>query len=575
MNTITASVVGLYALAQKFSMFPGWTLVSSYGDRVTSTLGNPIYLGHYLLLSIWLAALGTVYEPRIMRRRLLLLFIPFAFSIILLTANRSTVIIAAVGILLFGLWSIRKTYLTKIFLVITAGTLITLPFFIGIRHNQSFLMIADRISQESLIDNNRLLLWRIGLRSFLQRPVFGWGNGNFDYAYYANVRVPDEYAKLPLGIPDNTHNIIIEILVGSGLLGLLAITFVSIAIIWHIRTLRNMGGNTNMLASLYLSAFFLSAALQDLTIFDTPSTIILLTFGFAILHHVSLGSQGEKEKNIFVHIPHYAGIATITFIGMLSFFVAIMPAYASYLSKRAWHIFPDDIPRGFSVHRQAIRLGGYISPEIRQVFAGNVIAAYAKVPNDAYLLDSVLPVALAEAEKSFLEHPLSLKWVTQYATLLRIDITEHGNDASRQALERLLHRTLALYPNYPDIRFEQLQYFLAINDLKSFHASVASLTALLPSDVRTHWFSALSFLMNGETAKAVDTLLEAEQKGYDIFTQANVWIILAEKAQGEEILRVRTALKRAIEKNPSNLGLRDALGKADERGAPKNLRQEP
>lgn len=558
-STFTAFVVGLYVVAQKFALFPGWTLQLLHDERVTSTLGNPLYLGHYLLLSIWIAALTAAHEKSVVVRRILYAFIPFAYFNILLTGNRSTVAIATAGILFFALYSLRKKYIPKIYLTIIIVVFVSLPILFVSKQFSSFWQPTFRVVRDFFHEQNRPTLWTIGIRSFLQKPFLGWGSGNFDYAYYAQVRVPEEYAVLPHGIPNNSHNTLIEILVTSGIMGVLSFFFVIIMVIWRLHSLFRRDEDRLILSGLYLSTFFLSALLQDLTIFDTPSTIILLTFGFSLLYFFSFHTYSEtKTPTLSFSVPRPLIIIVLISIGAVSLFFVAMPAYASYLSKKAWHIFPGNVAYGAALHSQAIQFGSYLAPEIRQVFAKNVISAYNKTRH-AYLIDAALPLALNETKKSFYEHPLSVEWITQYTTLLRIDITERGSKTSKQELKELLEFAEKQYPQYPDIRFEQLQYFLAINDLDSFHKGVSSLTTLLPSDGRTGWFVALSFLTKNDIPKTVDNLLEAERKGYDIFTQTHIWEILATRAQGAEIQRIRELLTRAVEKNPSNEGLRAAL----------------
>jgi len=564
-NASTAFIVGMYAFAQRFPIFPAWTLVSSYGERVTSTLGNPIYLGHYLLLSLWLTALAAPHEQRPIIRRLLYTSIPFSLFIILLTANRSTVVIATAGIMAFTIYSIKKRSIPKIFSAIGAAILVALPFFFISPQFPQFWHVTSRVVSESFIDSNRLTLWNIGIRAFLERPILGWGRNNFEYAFYKNILVPKEYEILPSGTPDNTHNIVIETLVSSGVVGLIMFILIIVSIFWSIRMVSKNDESHASLSALYLSAFFISAILQDLTIFDTPSTIIVLMLGLAILFHFSSRKNAAPSTLINRRFPRGVIITGALGVSVLSLSLTIIPAYASYISKKAWGIFPHEPTRATALHQNAIRQGGYLVPEIRQIFINNVITSYNNgVLNDS-LVKTALPIALTEARKSFVEHPLSIEWIMQYATVLRIDITERGNDASKQELRELFDHALTQYPEYPDILFDRLQYFLAVNDQKAFQATTSLLSLRLPADRRTPWFMGLSYLMNGDIKKTVDNLLEAERRGYDIFIQPAVWKIIAAQAVGDEAQRVKEILTRALQTHPEKNGLRDALRIAEEK----------
>ncbi|MBI4250221.1 O-antigen ligase family protein [Candidatus Uhrbacteria bacterium] len=561
-NTSISFVVGLYALTQRFTLFPEWVLAVSYEDRVTSTLGNPIYLGHYLLLSLWLTALAASHEQRSLIRRILYGSIPILFFVIFITANRSTIAIAVVGITVFAIYSIKNRAVPRIFLALLGIILVALPVLFFSRQLSASWNVISRVKHESFIDSNRLTLWNIGIRAFLERPILGWGRNNFEYAYYKNVRVPEEYQILPSGTPDNAHNTIVETLVASGIVGLAILILIMINIFWSIRTVFKNKKNHSSLSALYFSAFFISAALQDLTIFDTPSTIIVLVLGLAMLHHFSSQTNSVSSTLISNRIPRGVLIASILGVGILSFTFTIMPAYASYISKKAWGIFPYEPTRATALHRNAMQWGRYLAPEIRQIYINNVIASYNNGAGNDFL---VPPIALAEANKSFMEHPLSVEWIIQYATLLRIDITENKSAVSKQKLRDLFAYAVKQYPAYPDILFEQLQYFLAINDQKAFDMESSLLALRLPADRRTYWFKALSSLMKNDIQKTVDNLLEAEGRGYDIFIQPAVWKIIAAKAAGKEAQRVREILTRALQMHPEKNGLRDALRIAEEK----------
>ncbi|MBI2484448.1 O-antigen ligase family protein [Candidatus Uhrbacteria bacterium] len=560
-----AALVALYALAQMFAAFP--TFAISHNGRVASTLGNPLYLGHYLMLNIWIAALAAAHEYRASVRRILYAYIPLALCVILLTGNRSTIAIAGVGILVFGALSLRKKIVPKIFLVFTAVVIIAAALIMFEKPDSHLFQPAKRVFTELFNDPQRLVLWNIGIRSWLQKPILGWGNGNYEYAHYANVRVPEEYRLLSSGIPGNAHNAFIEILVSSGIVGLIAILILMGSIVFALISVWRTGDLKMKLSSLYLAAFFISAALQDLVIFDTPSTLITVILALAILAYF-VGKKGSgafffPQKRLLTPFsmplnPYMVSVG-IMGIAAICLYLVIFPAYGGYLSIKAWRLFEYDMPASLTAHERALVYSAYLAPDARAVLAGNVISAYNSGGKKDALMSHAVPLAVKQSELSFLEHPLSVPRIIQYATLLRIAVTEKtgGNYArSLLALMRYAHET---YPRYPDIRYEELQSMLALNAIPAFHAGTAEMLILAPDNARTYWFAALSSLLHGKGAETVDNLKQAEARGYDIVEQTDVWKFIADATDEKNIPFLRDAIGSALQKKPNDPNLLDAI----------------
>jgi O-antigen ligase len=84
--------------------------------------------------------------------------------------------------------------------------------------------------------SGRSSIWAIGVHAFLQRPVFGWGLGNFSEGY--NRWLLQQYTPLFMNWDRAAHNLLVMIGVELGVVGLALLAWV---IIEQTRALREIG----------------------------------------------------------------------------------------------------------------------------------------------------------------------------------------------------------------------------------------------------------------------------------------------------------------------------------------------
>lgn len=191
------------AMLVAFLVLVQFILVRLTGEaigRYHLTFGNPNFLGAYLAICMPIGVWRALKDKRIWAGVILMMVG------IVLSGSRGAMGGGAVGAGLVGLSYLRSLgYLSKIMIGITAVVIIV------------FLYANNRGS----LYEDRLTIWGAGVRAFGQRPVLGWGVENFEYAYKAVVREP---WLLDVKV-DKAHNEIIEVMVASGLAGVLAYLF--------------------------------------------------------------------------------------------------------------------------------------------------------------------------------------------------------------------------------------------------------------------------------------------------------------------------------------------------------------
>ena len=245
-------IVALLGVAQKYGIeVPGFPYLMMDGLlRVDSTLGNPTFIGAYMMVSILLSGgflvqslrklpplknLYKAYKGDTAIRKSLLAPMPWIiviginFWVLMMAGARGALFGLAIGLLLCLVTYIYKDNNKRIRLaagVILAFMLaVSLLFVFG--KNSSFIeriaqtnrMVAmlSILGEEDDSYSVRRELIDIGLQSFAQRPLLGWGPDNFYVPYDLNVTA-DAFSKTAVTV-DAPHNKVIEELVTKGIVG--------------------------------------------------------------------------------------------------------------------------------------------------------------------------------------------------------------------------------------------------------------------------------------------------------------------------------------------------------------------
>lgn len=287
--------------------------VLSEGQRLAATLGNPTYLGGYMLVNVLvaLAFLGnaiaadrepisqTVSARRRRRRRgeqrsnqdpmrvwwqvFWTLVVVFTLWALLLSGTRGSIFIglpAAMVFLCAGYLLWGRVRAVKIASVLVLGGMVLLGVVVlGVRSTEAFKDLADsniilsRIENINLDDpsiKGRLASHKAGLQGFLARPLLGWGPENYAVAFGRYFEFDPEIRETY----DQAHNKVLEEMTTKGVLGLIsyvALWTVMFAVLY--RRFRNCDDREQIFL-LFIGAALTGYFLQNLFLFDTSATIL-------------------------------------------------------------------------------------------------------------------------------------------------------------------------------------------------------------------------------------------------------------------------------------------------------------
>lgn len=245
--------------------------VDLFNGRSHLTFGNPNFLGAYLAIcmpiGVWKLVnvrATTRVAPTIWLIAVILMIIG-----IILSGSRGAILGAGVGMGMLVLSHLKSLgYLSKNGRL-KMGSVGLIVAIIAV----TFFYVNSRAS----LYEDRGTIWGAGVRAFVQRPVLGWGVENFEYAYKAVVKEP---WLLTVKV-DKAHNELIEVAVGSGVVGLAAYIFL-IVIIFK---------NLNLLGRVVLASFIVLSLTNVLSV--TAYVVFWILAGMA-----AVNEENRKEFRV-------------------------------------------------------------------------------------------------------------------------------------------------------------------------------------------------------------------------------------------------------------------------------------
>lgn len=328
----------------------GWlgftTLVPdpSLPGRVSSTLGNPIYVGSFLIIPLFLTLFfATGVESWI--KKSAYYFLSFLFALgIFLSGTRG----ALVGLIL-GSFLCALVYLflcgskkIKLYGFVALGIFIILAGLL-FKFNNKLPQGSTLQRIFKLKDSNtsaRLIQWKIALTGYKDRPLLGTGTEN--YYIIANQYYNPEIAQYDKSWFDKPHNYLLEILVTNGSVGFLVylalLVFLVLALYRGFRA-----GFFGLMEFCLLLAALVVYQIQNLFVFDTvPASLVFYAFtGFA--GYIS-GVSGPEVKGAQVADKPVAQALPLAALGV----ALAVSAYAIYATEAVPMAVAKNVNYGFA-----------------------------------------------------------------------------------------------------------------------------------------------------------------------------------------------------------------------------------
>lgn len=446
-------LMSLFGLGQALKVS---SLLATSGSRVDASLGNAAFFGAYLLFNIAFACYLFVYRKSHWLRFYYAAAALFFTWIMVLTETRGAVLgllaglVAAAGLLV--LTSKENPKLRK------SGIVILLVLVVGagglyLARNQSWVKDSLKLHRVLSISfaertaQTRLATWKAAWTGWREKFVLGWGLENFDVVFNKNfptIIYEDEGSQVWF---DRAHNVIFDRGVTTGIFGLLV--FLALLLSPMYRALRRyLHDPQKRYAAIIVIGFIVAYFIQDLFIFESITTYILLIFAWAFF-----GS---------LFFPHYTWpkfldsryLWIALAVGYLGVFwptlwkVNIYPAKINRLAVQAMRLDPktDDFYQIVDEFKKSIDAPTYGRPEYRLQFIEFLDGQLANAGEVIPRVKPVLEFTDEEVQKQISEGPENAKnW------LLAMRHYNYTFAADEKTKFDRLNKALSFYPRLAEL----------------------------------------------------------------------------------------------------------------------------
>jgi O-antigen ligase len=284
---IAASLIALYAIIQYSGFNPTQHFIPLFRgveNRPSSTIGNPNFLGKFLvlILPIYIVCYFTAINRKV--KYLLLTGCIISFSALIVTFTRASwfsftccFILLAILLRKKLVWSKQKElfFIAGIFMVVAILWEAQSLGKKSAARGTAIPTATDKIAR--ILDPNkgdvagRLYLWNMAVALIKNRPILGYGP---DTHAIAMKKFNVEYSRKfkYSGIIDRAHNNYFDMAIGQGLMGLAAyLSIISTFLIWLIKTMRVEQDSKQKIIYCGIISAFCGYLLNDCFIFSVVS----------------------------------------------------------------------------------------------------------------------------------------------------------------------------------------------------------------------------------------------------------------------------------------------------------------
>lgn len=294
---LAASIVALYGLVQYFGLdpIPRDFIRLNWSGRAFSTIGNPNFLGSYLVLALPISMFSYIYS----KKGVFLLATLLVYVCLLFTNTRGAWLgaIASIIILIYYLINLKyeKKYIIFTIALMTIATIlfnlynnnIFLTRFLTMYHDMNKLIVQSSDFEKA--GSNRLFIWVRVMKLIYKYPIWGVGIETLDIAFAKEYST--DLTKYFGGrvIFDKAHNEYLNIAVSTGIPSLIVyLAFITNIIIKGFKQIKN----NYIVLPLFCSVVgFLVQAFFNISV---VSVAYIFWIFLGILYKIS----DDSEKNI-------------------------------------------------------------------------------------------------------------------------------------------------------------------------------------------------------------------------------------------------------------------------------------
>jgi O-antigen ligase/tetratricopeptide (TPR) repeat protein len=550
---IEVGISVLYGFLALFIYSGGRIGVVSATPRLSGFTGNPSYLGTYFIFNSLLALyfyLESFMSLRAKRSNLndnkitssiaslfprndsvwwLLIFI-FEALLIFISGTRGGMIGFGLGVLyLMGSLIFSKKakdyYLLKkfsLFILIAGIIFIGLTFALKNTSLVKNNFALERLTSISLKDPTgmaRILSAGTAFRSFLEKPLFGWGPENYEAAYITNFN-PQVIKVLPGDFYfDRAHNKPMEVLATTGILGFLSYLAIFFFVFKILEKQKRDKGL--FLTALTFEAILIGYFVQNIFLFDFHESYLMF---FLVLGFISImGNHSETSSEIPRFARNDSSSKDFT-PELLKGFILIVSFCLIFYSLTQFVIKPystskniistiralakQDNEKASQLLRQTLNNAGFFKEDViigvKKGYSSYTVTSEASKP----FIESLL----LETTNLLNREPWNYRLLMDKAEL-EMFASSWDKDKIKEA-EKTSQDLVKLAPYFPQTHLLLSKIYFLENDLEKAKEEAEKVIAIYPQDPTAYYILGLYYSNKKDDENANKYFIQAAKFGY-------------------------------------------------------------
>jgi len=536
------TLVSLVAISQHYNILNIFIAQARPG----STIGSSVLLGIYLLFLVFMSFTFFLKEKDKKRKiAYFSAFLLFLF-VIALSQSRATFLGLSVGFAYFSLLFSTKIFskkeqkiiiFSKIAFLIFAITAVFFIYYVNVSKEIPFLNgnnfiqktvkgVLPRLSLSLVTADPRFSVWNVAFGAIKEKPLLGWGPGNFSVAFdkYYDPSLP--YITTDWGSwYDKAHNFIFDIAVENGILGLTAYLLILGLLFYKIQNLKNKNPE-NYIIYHGIQATFIGYLVNNLFCFDSFSNYIILflliAFSLKLISNFELKENTEKEQPASLE-PSQRNKKYKTLGAILLFLAFLWFAFAYNLKPffiNAQMNFASqnkNCQKSLPEMEKLLSSGTYLNHYIGIKYANLTNACLAIMPASQNL-DMVKKAIMALKDNTKIRPTFTRDWLYlgRYTNFLLESSKDKTDSANlKNEADYYFKKALELSSKRQEIFASWLKTYFVIKDYKKSEEISAQCVSQSASMGECWWYEGLSNVYLNNLDKAKENFKKAGENDYN------------------------------------------------------------
>ncbi len=491
-----------------------YTLISNDPTaRGGATLGNPSFLGAYLIFDIFLAIILAFAKSgwwRFFYAGLLfiMLWVLF-FNPAEPTRGAIGAFLGGVGILGIGYMVFSQSKLLKKLAPFVLSFIILAS--LGI--SQTGFFKKHLMDIRELPGASRRVVWQEGFDAWQERPWLGWGLENFNIPFAKHFN-----SQLPLMADvwyDRVHNIVLDMLTQAGIIGFLSYLIIFIVAIFNLLKLcPRVVKKNNLFFPLGMVAVLAVYFAQNIFVFDMVSSYMMFFLSLAFINFLI----SKNEERALISPPKRNQLVSLLagFLLILTIFTFyfgnIRPARAAKLITKG---LASSLEQAIVNFQEALAASPISIVEVPELFSKKISDYSFDSKQNRATLENGFTLSIEALKKSIEINPQDYRLYLVTGRHYNNFFFFSQNPEHLKEAEIYLNKALELSPKNQQAYWSLAQVKISQQRSDEAIGLLQKAIDLEPGYSQSHWYLALTYKITGRNELALEKVKDAERAGFD------------------------------------------------------------